>query len=77
MSSTAFQSQLKMKAIIAAADPNGTAVAIAGHLAGFVSFRWQSGNLPPDKNANSAVSSVLAALHFSGSIAKIAAVVAI
>jgi hypothetical protein len=46
-----------------------TAVALAGHPAASVSFQRHQPNQPPCKNADSALSLVLPACQFSGSIA--------
>ncbi len=57
------------KAIMAAAYPYHTAVAIRGRFAAFVSFQWQSASHPPDKKADSAVLRELPACYFSGNYA--------
>jgi hypothetical protein len=69
MSFTAHQLPLKMKANMAAACTNCTAVAPAERSAAFVSFRRQRQSLPPDKNVNSAPRSLTSAVQFSGNIA--------
>jgi hypothetical protein len=69
MSPTAHQLPLKMRANSAAADTNGTAVALAELPAEIVSFRWQQPSLPPHKNVNSASHSLTSACHFSGNSA--------
>ena len=55
-----------MKATMAAADTNCTAVALAEFPAEVVSFQWQQPSLPPTQNVNSAASPVFPAGQFSG-----------
>ena len=66
MSSTAHQPPLKIKAMMAAADTNGTAVAAAERFASFVSFQRQQESHPPTQNVNSAVRSLIPATQFGG-----------
>ena len=66
MSSTAHQLPLKTRANSAAADPNGTAVALTERPAAWVSFRWHQPGLPPTQNDHSAPPSLTAACQFSG-----------
>jgi len=61
MSPSARQALLKMTANTAAADTNGTAVALTEPSTGFVSFRWQQPSRPPTQNVISAAAPVLAA----------------
>ena len=72
MSSTVYQSPLKMKANSAAADTYCTAVALAEPSAALVTFRWQQPSFPPHKNVNSAPRSLTSAAQFSGNNAQIA-----
>ncbi|MEP6986465.1 MAG: hypothetical protein ABI970_12750 [Chloroflexota bacterium] len=53
----------------AAADPNGTAVALAEQSAGFVSFQRQQPSLPPTQNVTSALRSLTSAVQFGGKYA--------
>jgi hypothetical protein len=69
MPSTSHQSPHKMRANMAAADPNCTAAAVAERSAAFVSFRWHQPSLPPTQNVNSAPRSLISAVQFSGNIA--------
>ena len=72
MSATAYQSPLKMRATMAAADPNGTAVTLTELPAAIVSFQRTSPSLPPFPKPRSAVSPLLPACHFSGNNANYA-----
>ena len=56
-------------AMMAAADPNGTAVASAERSAAFVSFQRLAPSLPPTQNVNSAALSLASAMQFGGKIA--------
>jgi hypothetical protein len=69
MSLFIHQPPLKMIANLAAADTNGTAVALRERFAEFVPFQRHLATRPPTQNVNSAVSPVLAAVQFSGNIA--------
>jgi hypothetical protein len=73
MPHTAHQTLPKIKATMAAADPNCTAVALTEFPAEVVSFRWHQPSLPPHKNVNSAVAPLFAAGQFSGKYANYAA----
>ena len=53
-------------AILAAAHPFGTAVALTEPSAAIVAFQRQPPSQPPAKNVNSAASPLLAAVQFSG-----------
>jgi len=55
---------------------NCTAVALTEQSAAFVSFRWNQPSFPRTQNVNSAVSRLLPACHFSGSIANCATIAA-
>jgi hypothetical protein len=76
MSSTAHRLPLKTKANTAATCTNCTAVASAEPPAAFVSFQRQPPSIPPTQNVDLAVSPLLPAVQFSGSIA-ICAVIAV
>ncbi len=68
---TAYQLPLKMKANMAAACTNCTAVAPAERSAAFVLFQRQHASFPPAQNANSAVSPLLAADNSAGIMHKL------
>ena len=65
-----------MKAIMASADTNDTAVATGEHSAAFVSFQRFAASNPPAQNVNSATSLVFPAAHFGGNNAICAEVAA-
>ena len=59
----------EIRAITAAADSNCGAVALSEQSAGIVSFQRQQAGLPPLKNVDLAVTSLLPAVSFSGEFA--------
>jgi len=61
---------MPVKAITAAADTSGTAVALAEQSAAKVSFQRPAPSFPPAQNDDSAISPVPAAAQFSGNIAQ-------
>jgi len=69
---TAHEPSHKFKATLAAADAYCTAVALREQTAASVSFQRQAASLPPTQNVDSAVTPLLAAVQFGGSIAQIA-----
>jgi hypothetical protein len=73
MLSSAHQSSLSTRTYTAAADTNGTAVALTEQSAAFVSFQRQPPSFPPISNVHSAVSPRRAAVQFSGNDAIYAA----
>jgi len=66
----------KIKATIAAADINDTAVALTEHSAVFVSFQRHQPSISQTQNVNSAPRSLTSACHFGGNTA-IDAVIAV
>ncbi len=71
MSSTADNPPLKMRAKMAAADPNCTVVALAELPAAKVSFQRITPSHPPTQNDDSAALPVLPAGQFSGKSSQI------
>jgi hypothetical protein len=69
MSPTVHHLPLNMNAIMAAADTNGTGVALTECPAEFVSFQRQPANLPPAQNVISVAVRELPARQFSGKYA--------